>query len=243
MLIRQKGEDFIFPKADGTAKLSGRDYEFREPTVRPEPTVRIEDLWRNPRRIGRVPTGRTNRWRWSPCRFLVDPGRNISCSTDIYMILILLSLHILIWMCYKRNEFLILEVLYKTNLAWYHQETARSKEPNCQHLETAVKTSCWSDDENSKLQSPERCCGKGISHQESKKGKKAYVGKVGKCFQWKETHVVSIMIQESLETVAQRSETKRTIVFSCIPLEGKTNWRRGSTILTGIRQQTGKHVG
>ena len=81
----KKGEDFIFPKADGTAKLSGRDYEFREPTVRPEPTVRTEDLWRNPRRIGRVPTGRTNRWRWSPCRFLVDPGRNISCSTDMYI--------------------------------------------------------------------------------------------------------------------------------------------------------------
>ena len=28
--------------ADGTAKLSGRDYEFREPTLRREPTVRSE---------------------------------------------------------------------------------------------------------------------------------------------------------------------------------------------------------
>ena len=30
--------------ADGTAKLSGRDYEFRESTRRREPTVRSEDL-------------------------------------------------------------------------------------------------------------------------------------------------------------------------------------------------------
>ena len=40
-LIRQKGEEFIFPVADGTAKLSGRDYEFREPILR---RVRSEDL-------------------------------------------------------------------------------------------------------------------------------------------------------------------------------------------------------
>ena len=57
VLIRQKDDEFIFPTADGTAKLSGRDYEFREPTLRQEPTVRSE----NSRRIGRVSTGRTNR--------------------------------------------------------------------------------------------------------------------------------------------------------------------------------------
>ena len=34
-----KGEEFKFPVADGTAKMSGRDYEFREPTLR-----RSEDL-------------------------------------------------------------------------------------------------------------------------------------------------------------------------------------------------------
>ena len=57
VLIRQKDDEFIFPIADGTAKLSGRDNEFREPTPRREPTVRSEDLsgaWR-------VSTGRTNR--------------------------------------------------------------------------------------------------------------------------------------------------------------------------------------
>ena len=44
VLIRQKDEELIFPIADGTAKLSGRDYEFRVPTPRREPTVRSEDL-------------------------------------------------------------------------------------------------------------------------------------------------------------------------------------------------------
>ena len=39
-----KGEEFIFSKADGTAKLSGRGYEVREPTLRRKQTVRSEDL-------------------------------------------------------------------------------------------------------------------------------------------------------------------------------------------------------
>ena len=43
-MIRQKDDDFIFLVADGTAKLSVRNYEFREPTQRREPTVRSEDL-------------------------------------------------------------------------------------------------------------------------------------------------------------------------------------------------------
>ena len=46
VLIRQKDDKFIFPLADGTAKLSGRDYEFPESTLRREPTVRREDLSR-----------------------------------------------------------------------------------------------------------------------------------------------------------------------------------------------------
>ena len=40
VLITRKDDDFIFPVADGTSKLSGRDYEFRVPTLRREPTVR-----------------------------------------------------------------------------------------------------------------------------------------------------------------------------------------------------------
>ena len=44
VLMTQTGDEFIFPEADDTAKLSGRDCEFREPAVRREPTVRSEDF-------------------------------------------------------------------------------------------------------------------------------------------------------------------------------------------------------
>ena len=44
VLISHRREEFIFPVADGTAKLSERDNEFREPTRRREQTVRSEDL-------------------------------------------------------------------------------------------------------------------------------------------------------------------------------------------------------
>ena len=37
------GEHFVFPFADGTAKLCGRDHEVRESSVRREQPVRIED--------------------------------------------------------------------------------------------------------------------------------------------------------------------------------------------------------
>ena len=46
VLISQKGDEFILPVADGTAKLSWRDYEFRESTLRREQTVRSEDFSR-----------------------------------------------------------------------------------------------------------------------------------------------------------------------------------------------------
>ena len=73
ILISQKDDEIIFQIADGTAKLSGRDCKSRVPTLRQEPTCKEwRSQWRNSRRIGRVSTGRTNRWRWSPCRFLVD---------------------------------------------------------------------------------------------------------------------------------------------------------------------------
>ena len=42
-LIRKKGDDFIFPFADGTTTLLGRDCELRELTSREE-TVRSENL-------------------------------------------------------------------------------------------------------------------------------------------------------------------------------------------------------
>ena len=40
----QQGEEFVFPIADGTAKLLGRDHEVRESTVRREQPVGSEDL-------------------------------------------------------------------------------------------------------------------------------------------------------------------------------------------------------
>ena len=43
VLIRQNDDEFIFPVADGTAKLSGRDYEFRAPT----PRLSAENLMAN----------------------------------------------------------------------------------------------------------------------------------------------------------------------------------------------------
>ena len=44
VLISQKGDEFKFPVTDGTAKLSLRDFEFREPSLRRERTVRSENL-------------------------------------------------------------------------------------------------------------------------------------------------------------------------------------------------------
>ena len=44
VLITQKDGEFVFLVADGSAKLSGRDYEFQEPTLRREYTVRRENL-------------------------------------------------------------------------------------------------------------------------------------------------------------------------------------------------------
>ena len=46
VLISQKDGEFVFPVADGTAKLSGRDFESRVPTPRREPTVRSEGFSR-----------------------------------------------------------------------------------------------------------------------------------------------------------------------------------------------------
>ena len=44
VLISQKGDEFILPVADGTAQVSGRDHDFREPTLRRESTTRSEDF-------------------------------------------------------------------------------------------------------------------------------------------------------------------------------------------------------
>ena len=42
VLMTQKVGEFVFPVADGSAKLSRRDYEFQEPTLRRQSTVKRE---------------------------------------------------------------------------------------------------------------------------------------------------------------------------------------------------------
>ena len=44
VLISEKRDEFKFPFADDTAQLSGRDYQFRDPTLRRQQTVRSEGL-------------------------------------------------------------------------------------------------------------------------------------------------------------------------------------------------------
>ena len=103
-LIRRKGNEFKFPFADGTAKLSRRDYEFQE--LHSKSGVHRKE-WtsqtRISRRTWRVSPDRTQRWRGSPYRLLVDSRwlhlspsqrtpnstpcaerRNISYSTEIH---------------------------------------------------------------------------------------------------------------------------------------------------------------
>ena len=43
IITPKRGDNFIFPISDGTAKLFGRDYGVREPTLRREQPLRSED--------------------------------------------------------------------------------------------------------------------------------------------------------------------------------------------------------
>ena len=116
---------------------------------------------------------------------------------------------------------MILEGLYKSKLensvqfqtvsALYDQETARSKEPNCQQLKTFVKLHIDQMMRNRNFRVRNDVVERG-SVTKSQKGKKPHVErKVGESvFSGRhmdnvpeETHVVSVMIQESLETVAK----------------------------------------
>ena len=76
------GEHIMFSIEDGTAKLLGRDHEFREPTPRREqPTCRSQ--LRTSRRTGGASTDRIQRWRWSPKRLGLERS-NILHSTEIH---------------------------------------------------------------------------------------------------------------------------------------------------------------
>ena len=50
VLITQKGGEFVLLVANGSAKLSGIDYVFQEPTLRRESTVKRESQRRISRR-------------------------------------------------------------------------------------------------------------------------------------------------------------------------------------------------
>ena len=52
-------------------------------------------------------------------------------------------------------------------------------------IEDVCKTTCRSDDENSKLQSPDRSCGKRSSHQDSKRKESLRWGESDRVFYWK----------------------------------------------------------
>ena len=56
VLVTHKDGEFVFLVADSSAKLSGRDDEFQEPTVRLESTVRRESQRGISRRQGKVST-------------------------------------------------------------------------------------------------------------------------------------------------------------------------------------------
>ena len=53
-----KNENFVFPTADGTAQLFGRDHGVRGPTLGLEQLVRSENLWKTSRKLGEVPNDR-----------------------------------------------------------------------------------------------------------------------------------------------------------------------------------------
>ena len=121
-------------------------------------------------------------------------------------------------------------VQLRTVLALYDQETVRNNgQTRYFTIDDFCKTSYRSDDENSKLQSPKRSCGKRSSHQESKrKGKPTLRCKWESVFSGKhmesvrkETHVVSVMT--NIRRLVRWSERKRTIVLSRTKFEGQAD--------------------
>ena len=71
--ITKEREEFILPVADGTAKLSGRDCEIPSTHSKAGRTCKEwRPQWTTSRRTWTASTDRIKRWRWSPCRLLVD---------------------------------------------------------------------------------------------------------------------------------------------------------------------------
>ena len=122
--------------ADGSAKLSGRDYEFQEPTLRRKYTVRRDFQRRISRREWRVSTWRNKRWGSNLQGFL---GSRRSSERILFIVIILNrevqvtcqeKNHILfhwiilmspgqlvqIWRLHKKSEFLIIGMSTRTEI-------------------------------------------------------------------------------------------------------------------------------
>ena len=135
---------------------------------------------------------------------------------------------------------MILEGLYKsklqnsvqlqTVLALYDQETARNKKPNYSQKKTAVKLHVGQMMITRNFRVWIDVVQRG-SVTKNQKGKKASLrGKFGECFQWKAHGQCSKgdSFSSSHDTMASGNSgggqrQKKTIVFSCIPFEGKTD--------------------
>ena len=139
----KKEDELIFPVVDGTAKLSGRDYEFRESTIRRKPTVKSEDfsreLQREPESLNRQNPEMTLKpvpifFRSKVASSVVitmNLGFNSMCrrkkhSLFHWNILTLLGQLTLIWMCYKRSGLTIVEMSIRAEICQILGKDAQS---------------------------------------------------------------------------------------------------------------------
>ena len=129
---------------------------------------------------------------------------------------------------------------------------AKQRKAELLTIEDRCKTSNWSDEENSKLQGPERCCGKGMSHQESKRKESLRWEETGRVFSVEGTWTMfqrRLMKFQSWHTSAwkqwQRFRDKkgRSSSPAFHSKAQHTYWRRGTKITKGIRQHRGKLFG
>ena len=138
---KTKDDELIFPVADVTAKLSGRDYEFRDPTPRRDQTVRSEDFSRElqvepeesqPTKPTDDSEARAGFWSiqgdfiYRHHNEPPSPYRRKKHSVFHWNTLMLLGLLLLIWTCCKRNELTISGMSIRTDICHIHGEDSRS---------------------------------------------------------------------------------------------------------------------
>ena len=123
--IPRKGEEFIFPVAHGTAKLSGRDFEFREQTVRSEDfsgELQGEPGRASTDRMTLKPEETFGRSKvTSSIVITMNQEFNSMCwrkkhSLNHWNTLMLQGLLTQIWMCCKKNVLMIIGMSIQTNI-------------------------------------------------------------------------------------------------------------------------------